>query len=68
MFEKTGKSFDVQSLVEQPQIYIFARSNDSIADKLCYVDLRRADIKEMVVPIKVNDITLHDHMRFFQGK
>ena len=44
VLQKTGKAVDVQSLVEQPHIYIFAHCNDSISEKLSYIMLRREDI------------------------
>ena len=68
VLEKTGKTINVQSLVEQPHIYIFAHCGDTIANKLSYVSLRREDILEMQTPLIATDGTiLNDTMRFFQG-
>jgi len=44
VFKISGKNVNVQSLVEQPFIYIFTQCSDSIAEKLSYVSLRREDI------------------------
>jgi len=68
VFKISGKNVNVQSLVEQPFIYIFAQCSDSIAEKLSYVSLRREDILEMPLPLSVNNVLLKDRMRFFKGK
>ena len=68
VFQISGKNVNVQSLVEQPFIYIFAQCSDSIAEKLSYVSLRREDILEMSLPLAVNHVLLKDKIRFFKGK
>ena len=67
MLEATGKVVDVQSIVEQPHIYIFAHCTDSISEKLSYIMLRGEDILAMKEPITIDKVELHDTMRFFQG-
>lgn len=67
MLESTGKRIDVQSIVEQPQIYIVAQCNDTIAEKLSYIQARREDIIEMLEPLVIDGVVLNDTMRFFQG-
>ena len=64
----TGKTADVQSLVEQPFIYVMAQCSDSIAEKLSYIALRREDVMEMVTPMYIDGTIVKDRMRFFQGK
>ena len=66
--ELTGKRLDVQSIVEQPEIYIVAQCHDSIAEKLSYSEIRREDILCMAEPIDIEGVRLKDSMRFFQGK
>lgn len=36
-YKKSGKKLNVQSVVEQPEIYIMAKCADTIAEKLSYV-------------------------------
>ena len=67
MLELFNIKINVQSAVEQPQIYIFAHCADTIADKLAYVELRREDILSLRIPISVDNIEITDIMRFFQG-
>ena len=66
MFESTCRQMDIQSIVEQPQIYIVAQCDDTIAEKLSYVPARRDDIIEMSHPLIVDGVLLNDTMRFFQ--
>ena len=68
MFERTGRVIDVQSLVEQPEIYIVAQCNDSIAEKMSFVSERRDDILKMGSSLTIDDVIVNDEMRFFQGK
>ena len=64
-----GKDLDVQKLVEQPSIYIFASTSDSIADKLSYVESRNEDVELLKASLKTDDNhALIDRLRFFQGK
>ena len=66
-FVKFGRKLNIQSVVEQPEIYIVAKCADTIAEKLAYIDVRREDLKEMEVPLVINNVVLEDTMRFFQG-
>ena len=66
-YVKFGRRLNIQSVVEQPEIYIVAKCSDTIAQKLAYIDVRREDLKEMETPLVVNDVVLKDTMRFFQG-
>ena len=59
---KTGKKVDVQSKVEQPEIYLFAHCHDSIDEKLSLIEVRREDVLEMRHPMQIDQITL---FRFF---
>ena len=65
---KTGRKINVQSLVEQPHIYIFAHCADTIASKLSYIAIRREDILDLKTPLTTSTgIRLGDTLRFFQG-
>ena len=58
---------NIRSIVEQPEIYIVAKCTDTIAEKLSYVNIGREDILEMKAPLIIDDVTLTDNLRFFQG-
>ena len=66
-FAKSGRHMNIQSIVEQPEIYIVAKCADTIAEKLSYVDIRREDVLEKKAPLIIDDVTLTDNLRFFQG-
>ena len=68
VLRRTGKSVNVQEIVERPRLYIFARSQDSILEKLTYIETRAEDVLELKWPIKSpKGQTIHDHLRFFKG-
>ena len=67
MEESKGGSWNVQELVEKPSVYIFARADDSILEKLSYVETRAEDIKNLSLPTEINGQTVKDTLRFFQG-
>ena len=67
MLQSQGKVIDVQSVVEEPQIYIFAHCADTISEKLSYITYRREDILLMKEVVKIGDVELEDTMMFFQG-
>ena len=46
---------NVQQMVEKPNLYIFAKCRDSIAEKLSYVDARMEDIEELRNDIHMNN-------------
>ena len=62
-----GVGMNVQSIVEQPQIYIFAHTGDSIAEKLAYVPIRREDVLRLRIPMYFGNVEVQDVMRFFIG-
>ena len=62
-----GGTRNVQELVEKPCVYIFGRADDSILERLTYVETRAADIKDLSEPTKINGQVIHDRIRFFQG-
>ena len=66
-FEITGKHINVQEVVEKPRLYIFAKSQDSILEKLGYVQTRVEDVKELKWPTIFNDQVVFDHLRMFKG-
>jgi hypothetical protein len=60
MFSLTGKYYNVQELVETPNLYIFGCINDTIAGKLSYIESRLEDIKDLHIPIKIKGKEVHD--------
>ena len=67
MFAMFNKKINVQSVVEQPQIYIVAQCDDSIEEKLAYVPVRGEDMAELAQTITVDNIKIDDEMRYFIG-
>ena len=68
MLKNFGVVMDVQSVVEQPQIYIFAHCSDSIAEKLSYIPICREDVLKLRMPMHFGDVVVEDVMRFFIGE
>lgn len=58
---------NIQSTVEQPEIYILARCS-ATENQLMYCNERMEDIKQLAYPIEFDSKTMYDHMRFFKGK
>ena len=67
MLDKFNRTVNVQSLVEQPQIFLIGQCADSIEQKLSYVATRMKAMEQMASPLIVNDVLLKDEMRFFIG-
>ncbi|CAH1259276.1 Hypp2220 [Branchiostoma lanceolatum] len=66
--EKYNLKLSVQSAVEQPHLYMIARSNSSDADQLLYAETRRDDLPSLALPIKTPDgREIKDVLRFFKG-
>ena len=64
--EEAGR--DVQQIIEAPDVYIFGRSTDSIADKLSFIETRAEDIASLDQNIKsVDGVSYADYFRFFSG-
>ena len=42
-----GGHWNVQEIVEKPSVYILAGSNDTILEKLCFVEERAQDIARL---------------------
>ena len=49
-----GKDLDIETLIEEPQLYIFSRCRHSLQDKGAYTDTRRVDLFKMNVKIRIN--------------
>ena len=64
-----GKDLDIETLIEEPQLYIFSRCRDSLQGKVAYTDTRREDILEMNVKIRINghENMVTDTMKYFNG-
>lgn len=60
---------NIQQMVEAPEIYMFGRSTDSIADKLSFIAERRIDLESLKEPVvdEVTNIQYKDRLRFFRG-
>ena len=58
---------NVQAEVETPWIYLLANCQDTVAEKYSFSEERRVDILEMVEPLEIDGVKLHDKLRFFQG-
>lgn len=68
ILKQTDKEMNVQSVVEQPEIYIFSHCCDSIIEKLGCVPLRREHVLQMSFPLKFDNVLVKDTMRIFQGR
>ena len=67
MLDTCNKVIEVQSLVERPEIYILASYDDTVAEKLTYIEARRDDLLELPTPITIGEVKIYDTMSFFQG-
>ena len=63
---KTGKSVNVQSIIEKPELYIVARckSND---EQLAYVETRTACMLDLHDNLSIEGIDICDQVRLFKG-
>lgn len=66
--EVKGK-FNVQQLVEDPQVYMLARCRDTLIDKLMYSETRLEDILSVDKPIndEKHGVVIRDVVKFFSG-
>ena len=65
---KFCKSLDVQSIVEQPEIYILGRSSSSIEHQAMFTECRKEDLLEMSSSLTTSTgVMVKDTMRFFHG-
>ena len=65
-YEKYHYHVNVQSIVEQPNLYILAKfpSNDQ---QLMYTETRMEDIQTLKEPSLANGIPIKDKLRVFKG-
>ena len=63
---KTGKSVNVQSIIEKPELYIVARckSND---EQLAYVETRTACMLDLRDKLSIEGIDICDRIKLFKG-
>ncbi|CAH1240861.1 Hypp6132 [Branchiostoma lanceolatum] len=61
-----GKPVDVQSVVEEPGVYLLARYKSTIADQLKYARCQREDIKTMQ-DTNYQDVKIRNVVRYFTG-
>ncbi|KAI8486584.1 AP-5 complex subunit zeta-1 [Branchiostoma belcheri] len=67
-YQKYNLRLSVQSAVEQPRIYIIARSKSSDAEQLLYSETRRDDLPSLAVPVTAPDgREYRDILRFCKG-
>ena len=66
---KTGKTVDVQTMVEKPHEHFIARCNSSEADQIVYGETRMSCIKEKKrnLTTATNGNEIVDNTRFFHG-
>jgi len=65
--EKYGTFVDVQSVIEEPHLYMMGMSGSSDADQMKFVPTRRECLKSLSKTIEVNDIEFKDKMRLMNG-
>ena len=53
----------IVSLIERPEIYIFARSNSSTKDQMLYTPYRVEDLKSLLPSVSHSEIVYHSKMR-----
>ena len=65
-YEMHKSKINIQSVVEKPYVYILAQcpSNDQ---QILYTEERISDIVESSIGLTVNNMTIHDKIRFFKG-
>lgn len=64
---KSGLSRRVQSVIEQPRLYLMGMAGSSDADQLAFTPTRRECLRGLSQPVKHNGIDIHDKMRFMKG-
>lgn len=67
MNEKTNQEWNVQAIVETPELYMICNAEDSLVEKLSYTDTRLEDIKQLKKIIHIENDKVRDVMRFFLG-
>ncbi|XP_035663701.1 uncharacterized protein LOC118407344 [Branchiostoma floridae] len=66
--QKFNLKISVQSAVEQPHVYLIARSGSSDAEQLLYAQTRRDDLPSLSFPVTTPDgREFKDVLRFFKG-
>ena len=68
MYEQKGIKYDVQEIVESPQLYILGQSDDTLADELTYTETRVEDIINIQPMTTTNNCIVNDEVRFFIGE
>lgn len=64
---KCGLSKKVQSIIEQPRLYMMGMAGSSDADQLAFTSTRRECLRGLNQPVQHNGIDIHDNMRFMNG-
>ncbi|KAK3737282.1 hypothetical protein QZH41_019809 [Actinostola sp. cb2023] len=63
----TGLTVKVQSIIEEPKLYMMGRSGGSDSDQLAFIPTRRECLRGLSQPIEVNGTEIFDKMRFMNG-
>ena len=65
---KTGKTVDIQTIVEKPHIHFIARCRSSEDEQIAYTETRLSCIQETADKMKtLTGTEIHDIVRFFKG-
>jgi hypothetical protein len=64
---KNGLDINVQSAIEEPNLYMMGFSGSSDADQLMFVPTRRECLQSLSHPIEIHGATINDTTRFMNG-
>lgn len=64
---KTGLEVNIQSVIEEPQLYIMGHSGCTDADQMMFIPTRRQCLYSLSQPIEKDGIPIKDRMRFMNG-
>ncbi len=68
MLHMTGRSIDVQTVVETPEIHILGRSSSSLCDQRMFLECRKECLVKLTDQLTTSaGVEFHDVMRFFHG-
>lgn len=64
---KSGLNVDVQSVVEEPHLYMMGFSSCTDEDQLMFIPTRRECLQSLSQPIEIDGVPIVDKMRFMNG-
>ena len=66
--QQRGKSLDVPTIVEEPEIHILSQSSSSLCDQTQYIECRRQCLSDLSKKLTTKaGVQIQDVMRFFHG-